>query len=100
MISLGTNLPSYLKSIIILTLTIGLGFFISKILENLKKRNDQYFFYKIIKDILDIYISKESNNSLEKLIKHTLRIARFQKNQQKKSIIYGFLIKKLIKSLF
>lgn len=26
---------------------------------------------KIIKDILDIYISKESNNSLEKLIKHT-----------------------------
>lgn len=26
---------------------------------------------KVIKDILDIYISKESNNSLEKLIKHT-----------------------------
>ncbi|MBW5399265.1 DNA mismatch repair endonuclease MutL [Brachyspira pilosicoli] len=26
---------------------------------------------KIIKDILDLYISKESNNSLEKLIKHT-----------------------------
>ncbi|WP_157143381.1 DNA mismatch repair endonuclease MutL [Brachyspira pilosicoli] len=26
---------------------------------------------KIIKDILDIYISKDSNNSLEKLIKHT-----------------------------
>ncbi|NKD51027.1 hypothetical protein HED38_09925 [Vagococcus fluvialis] len=49
LLCLASSLPIYLIAIII---TISLGLFISKILKNLRKRSDQYFFYKIIKDIL------------------------------------------------
>lgn len=49
LLCLTSSLPIYLIAIII---TISLGLFISKILKNLRKRSDQYFFYKIIKDIL------------------------------------------------
>lgn len=50
LLCLASSLPIYLIAIII---TISLGLFISKILKNLRKRSDQYFFYKIIKDILN-----------------------------------------------
>lgn len=55
LLCLASSLPIYLIAIII---TISLGLFISKILKNLRKRSDQYFFYKIIKDILHYWLKK------------------------------------------
>lgn len=58
LLCLTSSLPIYLIAIIIIILTISLGLFISKILKNLRKRSDQYFFYKIIKDILHYWLKK------------------------------------------